>query len=60
MRIGAARQHVDIVLVYETDGSGQAASTPFAVGNLTILGGYLLPGEHVKPKARRRRAARRA
>lgn len=52
VRIGAARQHIDIVLVYETDGSGQASSTPFAVGNLTILGGYLLPGEHVKAKAR--------
>ena len=47
IRIGAARQHMDAVLVYEVFGTQDAARNALSVGDLTILGAFLLPGQEV-------------
>lgn len=51
IRIGAARQHVDAVLVYEVRGSGNDSLTPLSVLDLTIVGAYLVPSRAVKGEA---------
>lgn len=43
IRLGAARQHLDAVIVYEISQSGSEQSTDFSWLDLTIIGGYLLP-----------------
>ncbi len=47
IRLGAARQHMDAVLVYETYSSVDKKSNLLAIANLTIIGGYLLPSQQV-------------
>lgn len=51
IRIGAARQHVDAVLVYEVRGSGHDSATPLSVLDLTIIGAYLVPSRVVNGQA---------
>lgn len=43
IRMGAARQHLDAVLVYETYSKTSTKSNLLAMGDLTIIGGYVLP-----------------
>ncbi|MCV6595313.1 MAG: hypothetical protein OIF48_20380 [Silicimonas sp.] len=44
MRRAAARQHLDYLLVYELGARGNARRhTPFALADVTIIGGMLLP-----------------
>lgn len=52
IRIGAARQHVDAVLIYETAGSSRGSATPFSVLDLTILGAFLVPSRTATGDAR--------
>jgi hypothetical protein len=47
IRLGAARQHLDAVLVYEVYGKSEQSANPLALLNLTIIGAYVLPGESV-------------
>ena len=47
LRLGAARQHMDAILVYEVFGTEDARANPLAVGDLTLLGAFLLPGRQV-------------
>ena len=47
IRVGAARQHMDAVLVYEVFGTSDARQSALSVGDLTILGAFLLPGREV-------------
>ena len=47
IRVGAARQHMDAVLVYEVFGTSSRSQTALSVGDLTILGAFLLPGRQV-------------
>ena len=47
IRLGAARQHLDAVLVYEVYGKSERNENPLALLNLTIIGAYMLPGESV-------------
>ena len=47
MRIGAARQHMDALLVYEVFATDDARRNPLSVGDLTILGAFVLPGREV-------------
>ena len=47
IRIGAARQHMDAVMVYEVFGTSDARQSALSVGDLTILGAFLLPGREV-------------
>lgn len=43
IRLGAARQHLDAVLIYEVYSKSETNKNALAVADLTIIGGYLLP-----------------
>lgn len=43
VRLGAARQHVDAVLLYEVGARGSNVNTVLAIADLTIIGAALLP-----------------
>jgi len=43
IRLGAARQHLDAVLIYEVAVSSKSQNTGLAFADLTILGGAFLP-----------------
>lgn len=43
IRLGAARQHLDAVLVYEVLSRESSHKNILAVANLSIIGGYVLP-----------------
>ena len=47
IRLGAARQHVDAVLIYETFGRSEESSNPLAVTKLALIG-FFLPTESVE------------
>ncbi|MEQ9607937.1 MAG: hypothetical protein RLN99_09750 [Kiloniellaceae bacterium] len=46
IRLGAARQHLDAVLIYEAFGSSEESSNPLAVTKLALIG-FFLPTENV-------------
>ncbi|NIA68219.1 hypothetical protein HBA54_06405 [Pelagibius litoralis] len=46
VRLGAARQHLDAVLIYETFGKSEETSNPLAVTKLALIG-FFLPTEDV-------------
>lgn len=45
IRIGAARQHLDVVLIYEVHNNTERNGNVLRLGALTIIGGYFLPSE---------------
>ena len=47
IRLGAARQHVDAVLIYTVSGSGKDIASPLSLLDLTIVGAYLMPSRSV-------------
>jgi hypothetical protein len=47
IRLGAARQHLDAVLVYEVFGTSDSTQSALSFANLTILGAFMLPGSKV-------------
>lgn len=51
IRLGAARQHVDAVLIYETHYFTDATDNLLSVADFTIVGAYLLPGQSIDATA---------
>ncbi len=51
IRIGAARQHLDAVLVYEVSGGWRDSATPLSVLDLTVIGGFLVPSRALQGRA---------
>lgn len=51
VRIGAARQHLDAVLIYEVGVRGNTRNTGLAFADLTIIGGAILPTRSLTAKA---------
>ena len=47
IRLGAARQHLDVVLIYEVAGRDRSSSNPLAVTKLVLIG-FFLPSESVR------------
>jgi hypothetical protein len=47
IRLAAARQHVDAVLVYTVAGNSTDKMSPLSVMDLTIIGAYLVPSRSV-------------
>jgi hypothetical protein len=45
IRFGAARQHLDAVLIYEEHSKQETHDNLLALGKLTIVGGFILPSE---------------
>ncbi len=52
IRLGAARQHLDAVLIYEVGANSTRNATPFALADLTIIGGAFLPTRQIKAEGR--------
>lgn len=48
IRLGAARQHLDAVLIYEVGARSQKDNTFLAIADLTVLGGALLPTRSIE------------
>ncbi len=47
IRLGAARQHLDAVLIYEVYSREDSESNLLSIANLTIIGAYILPSKSV-------------
>lgn len=47
LRLGAARQHLDAVLVYEAHALTGVKNSALAIADLTLIGAYLAPGRKV-------------
>ena len=47
LRRAAARQHLDYVIVYEVGARSSTRNTPFALADVTLLGGMLLPTREI-------------
>ncbi len=48
IRLGAARQHLDIVLLYEVYGKSERSSNLLSLMDLTIVGAYISPGQSLQ------------
>jgi len=48
IRLGAARQHLDAVLIYEVYGKSQHSSNLLSLMDLTIVGAYISPGQSLE------------
>ena len=46
IRLGAARQHLDAVLIYETFSKENRSENILALADVTILGGFILPSQN--------------
>lgn len=51
IRIGAARQHVDAVLVYEVTEARRDRGTVLSLADLTIIGSFLVPSRAIEGQA---------
>lgn len=47
IRLGAARQHLDAVLIYESFGASHQKGNALSTLNFTIIGAFALPGEDI-------------
>ncbi|HBG99529.1 MAG TPA: hypothetical protein DDY29_12680 [Rhodobacteraceae bacterium] len=48
VRAAAARQHLDYVLIYEIGARSRTENTPFALADVTLIGGALLPTRSIR------------
>jgi hypothetical protein len=48
VRLAAARQHLDAVLIYEVDATADTKSNPLSIAEWTLIGAFVLPTENVK------------
>lgn len=51
IRLGAARQHLDAVLIYQTHYTADSADTVLAIADWTIIGAFMLPGQSIEATA---------
>ena len=51
IRLAAARQHIDVVFIYEVKSKGSKEGNFLSLGNLTLVGAFILPSEEVKAEA---------
>jgi hypothetical protein len=47
IRLAAARQHLDTVIIYESDGTADTSSNPLSIGEWTLIGAFILPSQDV-------------
>jgi hypothetical protein len=48
IRVTAARQHLDAVLIYEVDATADSKNNPLSIADWTIIGAFVLPSQNVK------------
>lgn len=51
IRLGAARQHLDAVLIYQTHYTADSADNILAIADWTIIGAFMLPGQSIEATA---------
>ena len=51
IRLGAARQHLDAVLIYQTHYTADATDNVLSIADWTIVGAFLLPGQSIEATA---------
>lgn len=51
IRVGAARQHLDAVLIYEVGSSRRDSSTALSILDLTVIGAFLMPSRALEGRA---------
>ncbi len=49
IRLAAARQHLDAVLIYEVDATVDQKSNPLRFADWTVIGAFIVPSQDVKP-----------
>jgi hypothetical protein len=52
IRVAAARQHTDVVLIYEVVGRSQSTPNPLAITNLALLPMFFMPSQNVEAEGR--------
>ncbi|MEO1776350.1 MAG: hypothetical protein AAFS07_15495 [Pseudomonadota bacterium] len=52
IRLGAARQHLDAVLIYEVGARTDIDATPLAIADLTLIGGAILPTRSIEAEGK--------
>jgi len=50
IQLAAARQHLDAVVIYESDGTADTSDNPLSIGNWTLIGAFVLPSQDVKAR----------
>jgi len=50
IRLAAARQHLDAVLIYEVDGTADSKNNPLSLADWTLIGAFVLPSQDVKAR----------
>lgn len=50
IRLAAARQHLDTVIIYESDGTANSSVNPLSIGEWTLIGLFILPSQDVDAK----------
>ena len=48
IRLAAARQHIDVVMIYEVDATANSRKNPLSIANWTLIGAFILPSQNVK------------
>ena len=48
VRLAAARQHLDAVLIYEVDATADQKSNPLRFADWTVIGAFIVPSQDVK------------
>jgi hypothetical protein len=48
IRLAAARQHLNAVLIYEVDGTADSKNNPLSLADWTLIGAFVLPSQDVK------------
>jgi hypothetical protein len=50
IQLGAARQHFDTVIIYESEGTADSSSNPLSIGEWTLIGLFVLPSQDVEAR----------
>ena len=48
VRLAAARQHIDVVMIYEVDATANARRNPLSIANWTVIGAFVVPSQNLK------------
>lgn len=51
IRLGAARQHLDAVLIYQTHYTADSTDNVLSIADWTIVGAFMLPGQSIEATA---------
>jgi hypothetical protein len=47
IQLASARQHLDAVIIYESEGTADSSGNPLSIGEWTLIGAFILPSQDV-------------